>query len=96
MTPKGQHPATPGTPRVTTGHAARSIYQHNAPGTYARQLEEYLERCGLAQEVDDRAEAWEQDLQDDLDAERRLLPRFPRVLRLRRINTTDNEKKRAA
>lgn len=96
MTPRGQHPATHGTPRVTTRHPARSIYQHNAPGTHARQLEERMELCGLGPDPDPVGEAFEQDLQADLDRERRLLPRFPKALRLRRIDTTDNDEKRAA
>jgi hypothetical protein len=95
MSPKGQHPATPGSSRVTARHPARSIYQ-NPAGSHLRQVAERLELCGLAPEVDDRAEGFEQDLQDDLTREReRKLPWFPKSLRLRRIDTTDNEKRAA-
>jgi hypothetical protein len=93
MTPQGQHPARDGT-RRTTRHPARSIYPHNAPGSHARQAQEREELCGLAPEVDDRLAGFEQDLQDDLARERK--PWFPKVLRLRRIDTTDNDEKRAA
>lgn len=89
MTPRGQHPATPGTPRHTPGHQDRNVYQPS-PGSYLHQQQERMEVCGLAPDVDDRAEGFEQDLQNDLDNERRpVRPRFPKVPRLRRINTTD-------
>lgn len=97
MSPRSQHPAAAGSPRVTTRHPARSIHQHNAPGTHALQVAERMEVCGLGPDPDPISAGFEQDLQDDLIRERRRLPRprFPESLKLRRIDTTDNEKRAA-
>ena len=81
--------------RRTTRHPARSIYQ-NPAASHLRQVAERAEVCGLGPDPDPIAEGFEQDLQDDLDRERdRKLPWFPKVLRLRRIDTTNNEKRAA-
>jgi hypothetical protein len=50
--------------------SGRDTYLGRDYGSHARQVEELEERRGY-REPDDRAADWEQDLQDDLAAERR-------------------------
>lgn len=65
-------------------------------GSHQRQVREHEELCGLGEDHSVEAE-FEDDNQADLEAERTrrpIAPSMPRVLRLHRIDTT-NEKRAA-